>query len=312
MEQDDAEDRVEDPSLVVQLEHRDQRHLQRHDEQRNHADEDPVAAREVEPRERVAGHRADDHDEQRVADRDVRGGLQRVEQALVVEERAVVRPRRLARRAEDLPPAFVRERVGREDRRDEQAEGRHEPERTEHDEDDVDRRLRDPAQDFRRRAVARRRQLECGRCSGHDYASLLKRRMFSASTGMTSRNRKTAIAEPVPKSFSPPNAVRHMARAITFAFACVDSGASAITRSNTLSTLMIIVMKTTLNTGASSGTVTRRKTCHSVPPSVRAASSTSRGIAASPAPITTMAKPAQIQMYAIRSDGVISFGPSHE
>ena len=59
---------------------------------------------------------------------------------------------------------------------------------------------------------------------------------------------------------------------------------------------MIIVMKTTLRTGASSGTVTRRKTCHSVAPSVRAASSTSRGIAARPAAITTMAKPAQIQM----------------
>ena len=68
---------------------------------------------------------------------------------------------------------------------------------------------------------------------------------------------------------------------------------------------MIIVMKTTLRTGARSGTVTRRKTCHSPAPSVRAASRTSRGIAARPAPITTIAKPAQIQMYAIMSDGVI-------
>ena len=59
---------------------------------------------------------------------------------------------------------------------------------------------------------------------------------------------------------------------------------------------MIIVMKTTESTGASSGTVTRRKTCHSLAPSVRAASSTSRGIADSPAAITTIAKPAQIQM----------------
>ncbi len=66
--------------------------------------------------------------------------------------------------------------------------------------------------------------------------------------------------------------------------------------SKTLSTFISIVMKTTLSTGASSGTVTRRKTCHSVEPSVRAASSTSRGIAARPAPITTMAKPAQTQM----------------
>ena len=43
---------------------------------------------------------------------------------------------------------------------------------------------------------------------------------------------------------------------------------------------------------------------------MRAASRTSRGIDASPAPITTIAKPAQIQMYAMMSDGVISFGPS--
>ena len=42
--------------------------------------------------------------------------------------------------------------------------------------------------------------------------------------------------------------------------------------------------------------VTRRKTCHSLAPSVRAASSVSRGIAASPAAITTIENPAQIQM----------------
>ena len=59
---------------------------------------------------------------------------------------------------------------------------------------------------------------------------------------------------------------------------------------------MIIVMNTTDRTGASSGMVTRRKTCHSVAPSVRAASRTSRGMAARPAAITTMAKPAQTQM----------------
>ena len=66
--------------------------------------------------------------------------------------------------------------------------------------------------------------------------------------------------------------------------------------SKTFRTLISIVMKTTVSTGASSGTVTRRKTCHSLAPSVRAASSTSRGIAARPAAITTIAKPAQTQM----------------
>ena len=99
----------------------------------------------------------------------------------------------------------------------------------------------------------------------------------------------------MPKS-KPLKDVRHIASAITFAFDCVDSGARAITMSNTFRTLMIIVMKTTLRTGASRGTVTRRKTCHSVAPSVRAASSTSRDIAARPAAITTMENPAQIQM----------------
>ena len=66
--------------------------------------------------------------------------------------------------------------------------------------------------------------------------------------------------------------------------------------SKTFRTLISIVMKTTLSTGASSGTVTRRKTCHSLAPSVRAASSMSRGIAASPAAITTIEKPAHTQM----------------
>ncbi len=52
------EDRVEEPERVVEREDRDQRHLQRHDEQRDHDDEEPVAARELEPGERVAGERA--------------------------------------------------------------------------------------------------------------------------------------------------------------------------------------------------------------------------------------------------------------
>ena len=66
--------------------------------------------------------------------------------------------------------------------------------------------------------------------------------------------------------------------------------------SKTLRTLISIVMKTTLSTGASRGAVTRRKTRHSLAPSVRAASSTSRGMADRPAAITTIEKPAQTQM----------------
>src|SRR5262249_27163323 len=47
-------------------------------------------------------------------------------------------------------------------------------------------------------------------------------------------------------------------------------------------------------------------------PSVRAASSVSRGIADSPAAITTSAKPAHTQVYAMMIDGVIRLGPSQE
>ena len=58
--------------------------------------------------------------------------------------------------------------------------------------------------------------------------------------------------------------------------------------------------------------MTRRKTCHSLAPSVRAASSRSRGMAASPAAITTIEKPAQTQMYAIMIAGVMRLAPSHD
>ena len=73
---------------------------------------------------------------------------------------------------------------------------------------------------------------------------------------------------------------------------------------------MIMVMNTTPISGASSGTVTRRKVCHSLAPSTRAASSVSRGMAARPAAITTIAKPAQIQMNEPITAGVINDGPS--
>jgi len=105
---------------------------------------------------------------------------------------------------------------------------------------------------------------------------------------------KAAIAEPTPKSLVPPNAVRHMASASTVASSWDEPGAIEITMSKTFSTLINIVTNTTVSTGARSGAVTRRKTWNSVAPSVRAASSTSRGMAASPAAITTIANPAQI------------------
>ena len=67
------------------------------------------------------------------------------------------------------------------------------------------------------------------------------------------------------------------------------------TRSKIFRTLIIRVTSTTASTGASIGTVIRRNTCHSLAPSTRAASRSSRGRPASPAAISTIAKPAHIQ-----------------
>ena len=64
------EDGVEDPEGVVEREHRDQRHLQRDDEERDHEDEEPVPPGELEPGERVAGERGDEDRQHRAADRD--------------------------------------------------------------------------------------------------------------------------------------------------------------------------------------------------------------------------------------------------
>ena len=50
---------------------------------------------------------------------------------------------------------------------------------------------------------------------------LRKRRMLIASTGITSR-KEHAIAEPRPWSLTPPNDIRRMARAMTFASSCTE------------------------------------------------------------------------------------------
>src|SRR5215208_394188 len=242
VEEDDPRHGVVQPDVVVEREHRDQRHLQRDDEQADHHDEDPVAAGELEPREGVARKRREKEDDRRIPDRDLGGCPQRRHDRMVLQDRAVVRPRREARMREDLPPSFDGEALRRKDRRQEQAGRRDEPQQPEPDERDVDGRAGG--------------EPERSGCRALGHGSLLKRRMLSMSTGTTSRNRNTAIAEPTPKSSTPPNDSRHIASAITFAASCEDPGASVITRSNTFRTLMIIVMKTTESTGASNGTVT--------------------------------------------------------
>ena len=58
------------PSVVVEREDRDQRHLDRHDQQRDDDEEHPVAPGELEPGERVRRERRDRDREDRAAERD--------------------------------------------------------------------------------------------------------------------------------------------------------------------------------------------------------------------------------------------------
>src|SRR5262249_45004030 len=152
---------------------------------------------------------------QRVPDGDVGRGLQGRQQTVVVEQRVVVRPRRERRLGEDLPPALSGQVGGGQDRGQKEPDRRHEPGPADHEQDAVHRPLADEAEHLGGDALLRRGGWEWERCRCH--TSLLKRRMLSARTGITSRKRKTAMAEPTPKFCPPWKAVRYMARAITLA-----------------------------------------------------------------------------------------------
>ena len=143
--------------VVVQREHRDQRHLQRHDEQRHDHEEDPVAARELQPRERVAGEDADDDRRGRVLPTAICTVVHSESMiALLWKTCAVVLPGREARLREDLPPAAHREGLRGQDRGQEQPDRRHQPEQAEHEQQDLHGQLRGAADEPRAERFARR------------------------------------------------------------------------------------------------------------------------------------------------------------
>ena len=147
VEEDQGENRVVDPERLVEPEHRDERHLQRHDEERDHDHEEPVSPGEIEPRERVAGEGADEDGKQRAADRDPDRRHERRGDRLVVEDRRVVLERELARLREDLPPAAFEVVLRREQRGQEEADRRNEPEQADDHERDVHRRTPEEMQE---------------------------------------------------------------------------------------------------------------------------------------------------------------------
>src|SRR5205085_5651059 len=105
-----------------------------------------------------------------------------------------------ARLGEDLPPPLRGQRRLREDRGGEEPDRRHQPENADHGEHDLDRRVREHPQHAGGDPVAWGRDRDR---RGSHQTSLLKRRTLSASTGITSRKRNTAIAEPTPKFWPP-------------------------------------------------------------------------------------------------------------
>ncbi|MBG9885349.1 hypothetical protein ABE10_01860, partial [Bacillus toyonensis] len=114
-----------------QRQQRDERHLDRHDLQREHEHEDHVLAPEVDPCEPVGRERRDHDRDDRGRDRDgqrVEEGLPERQRGPAGGERLEVVVQREARVDEDRPPArAVRVRAGPE-RGDEETEGRDRPE----------------------------------------------------------------------------------------------------------------------------------------------------------------------------------------
>ena len=101
--------------------------------------------------------------------------------------------------------------------------------------------------------------------------------MLNSMAGITSRNRKHGErAAQTLKSRRRRTTRCHICERDHVRRRCAEPGAMTSTRSKIFRTLITSVTSTTPSTGASSGTVTRRKTCHSLAPSTRAASSTSR------------------------------------
>ena len=128
VEEDQRERRVEDPEVVVEREHRDQRHLQRHHEQR---DRRPGRA------SRGPGTRSTRTRSRRARRRRSGSPCRRSRRSSVVPSArvivslsstfAVVLERGLARLGEHLPPARRADRVRGQQRVEEQPERRHQP-----------------------------------------------------------------------------------------------------------------------------------------------------------------------------------------
>ncbi len=191
----DADVPVGEPEVAEEPEQGDERHLHRYDHERDNRQEDRVSEREFDPRERIGGRRAERERQERRRHRDHDAVHEaRPHLDVAVEDEAVV-VQREREVVEGRPPARGLDLVARPERRDRQAERRHQPEGGDEDQRQVDGRPGDEPDDPLGRGAARARDRLDGDAHVTTF-SVRKRLMFHTINGMIRSSMTTAIAAP--------------------------------------------------------------------------------------------------------------------
>ena len=104
MRQPDRQERTCNPKCSEQSEDRDQRHLQRNDQQRNHGQKDPLAASEFHPRKGVRSERSYANGDHRSWNGDEEAVDEAGCEVVTAQNALVVLERELERRRKRRPP----------------------------------------------------------------------------------------------------------------------------------------------------------------------------------------------------------------
>ena len=202
MGQPDAEERAVQVPGAVDLQDRDQRHLDRHDQQCHHDREQDAAAAERDPGEGIRGERGDGDRDGHRRDGHDQAVDERVAHAVAVDDRLVVRQRPLVgfeRVEQRCPPAGRRDVLRIAHRGDQQAERRDRPQQADQEDRQAERHAPDEGRPPGGHACLRLLDGLGGRC----HASLccrLKLRRLMYITGRTAMNSRVASAAPRPSS----------------------------------------------------------------------------------------------------------------
>src|SRR3954454_14848901 len=296
--QPDGQELSRDVELSELLEDRDERGLERDDEQADDDHEQRVAEREVHPRERVGREGGDEDRDDRGRDRDEQAVDEAVHDRRVLprKHRCVVVEREVLRREQRGPPTRRVDRRRVAERGDEQADGRQQPDHHQDHEHDVDAEPAPEASSLARggRLRRRRRQVLDAGDGGHRMASWARNRlMFTSITGMIAMRRTTASALPRPNC---PNWNDSLIIWLATTSVLKLPPVMTHTMSNALRAVITIVVDTTATVGRSNGKTIFLNTCHSVAPSTRASSSSSALMPLSDADRMTIAKPVHIHV----------------